>query len=218
MSVHRFILSTPFRSQRFFSSTTKAFKKQPKEPRYSVQNQQVLDDYMIPGPALRFFKTKRTKKPQETTTHPLSEHGLENMYTAPARSIRYNEFDSAPTVVQERLAERIHRAITTMYSVEALPTQWITPQHVLIRAVKVSRNLRKCRVLYEALSDRKQERGHTHRSLSDYTPLLNTLIHSHANIKHPLSIKFIPDTQTKELDDIFKQILSEQDKGNEINN
>ena len=79
MSIHRFVLSTPkvspFTSQRLFSTTAKAFKKQPKEPRYSVQNQQVLDDYMIPGPALRFFKTKRTKKPQETT-YPVSEQFL----------------------------------------------------------------------------------------------------------------------------------------------
>jgi hypothetical protein len=36
--------------------------KGPKIPRYTPQNQQILDDTMIPGPALRFFKTKREKK------------------------------------------------------------------------------------------------------------------------------------------------------------
>ncbi|KAI8384189.1 hypothetical protein BD560DRAFT_431430 [Blakeslea trispora] len=199
-------------SKRLLTTAAKNSAKPPKEPRYSLQNQQIINDYMIPGPALKFFKTKRTKKPREELgTNLLSRQSLEQIYTAPARSIKYNEFDSTPTVVQERLAERIQRAITTMYSVEALPTQWITPSHVLIRGVKVSRNLRKCRVLYEPLSAKKKERGHTHRSLQEYTPLLNTMIRSHAQIKYPLSIKFIPDTESKELEDIFKQISSEQE-------
>lgn len=43
---------------RGMSNTTKG----PKVPRYTPQNQQILDDTMIPGPALRFFKTKREKK------------------------------------------------------------------------------------------------------------------------------------------------------------
>ncbi|RCI06337.1 hypothetical protein CU098_007643 [Rhizopus stolonifer] len=171
-------------TKRFNSHKPNNGPKIPKSPRYSPQNQQILNDYMIPGPALKFFKTKRTKK--RTETEDMAKH----IYTTPARSINYNEFDSAPTVIQERLAERIQRAITTMYSTEVLPSKWITLSHVSIRAVKVSRNLRKCRVLYEPLSTKKSERGHIHRALQDYTPLLNSMIRSHAHIRHPLSIKF----------------------------
>jgi hypothetical protein len=36
------------------------------------------------------------------------------------------------------------------------------------------------------------------------------LIKSHAQLKHPLSIKFVPDTQAKELEAIFDEIAKEQ--------
>jgi hypothetical protein len=49
------VLTTAFRGM---TNTAKG----PKIPRYTPQNQQILDDTMIPGPALRFFKTKREKK------------------------------------------------------------------------------------------------------------------------------------------------------------
>ncbi|KAI8085932.1 uncharacterized protein B0P05DRAFT_585438 [Gilbertella persicaria] len=194
-------------TKRFNSHKPNNGPKIPKPPRYSPQNQQILNDYMIPGPALKFFKTKRTKREPKQKIWQATRHDIEHIYTTPARSINYNEFDSAPTVIQERLAERIQRAITTMYSTEVLPSKWITLSHVSIRAVKVSRNLRKCRVLYEPLSTKKSERGHIHRALQDYTPLLNSMIRSHAHIRHPLSIKFVPDTQAKELEDIFERLL-----------
>lgn len=40
--------------------------------------------------------------------------------------------------------------------------------------------------------------------------MLNTLIRSHAQLKRPLSIKFVPDTQSKELDDIFHRLEAEE--------
>lgn len=51
-----------FVAVRFMSNAAAKPKKQPKLPRYSPQNQQILDDMMIPGPALRFFKTKKERK------------------------------------------------------------------------------------------------------------------------------------------------------------
>lgn len=36
--------------------------KSSKIPRFSPQNQEILDDYMIPGPALKYFKTKRERR------------------------------------------------------------------------------------------------------------------------------------------------------------
>lgn len=46
--------------------------KEPKParlPRYTPQNQQILDETMIPGPCLRFFKTKRERKRPENGPH-----------------------------------------------------------------------------------------------------------------------------------------------------
>lgn len=51
-----------FVAVRFMSNAAAKPKKQPKLPRYSPQNQQILDDMMIPGPALRFFKTKKERR------------------------------------------------------------------------------------------------------------------------------------------------------------
>lgn len=81
-----------------------------------------------------------------------------DLYTSPARPINYNEFDSTPTIAQERLSERLNRAISTMYTLENLPTKWVTLDHLTIRGVKVSRNLRKCRVIYEPTSTVGRER------------------------------------------------------------
>lgn len=41
------------------------------------------------------------------------------------------------------------------------------------------------------------------------------MIRSHAQLKRPLSIKFVPDTQSKELDDIFDRISAEEEKQEE---
>lgn len=52
---------------RAISTVTKEARP-PKLPRYTPQNQQILDETMIPGPYLRFFKTKREKKRHEDGT------------------------------------------------------------------------------------------------------------------------------------------------------
>lgn len=36
------------------------------------------------------------------------------------------------------------------------------------------------------------------------------MIRSHAQLKRPLSLKFVPDTQSKELDDIFHRLEAEE--------
>lgn len=196
---------------RSLTTAAKKLPRDPKPPRYSPQSQQILNDTMIPGPYLRFFKAKKEKKRLDNgNLAPSNAGALEQLYTSPARPIAYNEFDSAPTVAQGRLAERLTRAISTMYTIEVMPTKWVTLDHLTIRGVKVSRNLRKCQVLYEPTSTSKKERGNVHRALQDYTQLLGTFIRTNAQLKRPLSIKFVPDTQTKELEDIFNKIESEE--------
>lgn len=54
-----------FMAVRCMSNSTTKPKKLPKTPRYTPQNQQILDEMMIPGPALRFFKTKKERKRPE---------------------------------------------------------------------------------------------------------------------------------------------------------
>lgn len=39
------------------------------------------------------------------------------------------------------------------------------------------------------------------------------MIRTNAQLKRPLSIKFVPDTQTKELEDIFSKIELEEGEG-----
>ncbi|KAI8638839.1 hypothetical protein BD408DRAFT_435671 [Parasitella parasitica] len=200
-------LTTVSMTARHMSSSTIKPVKQPKSSRYSPQSQQILDDMMIPGPALRFFKTRIEKKGPERDNLANSA-SIERMYTTPARLVNFNEFDSAPNIPQQRLAERLQRAISTMYSIEAMPSQWVTPGYVFIRGVKVSRNLRKCRVMYEPSTTVKRERGNVHRALQDHTHLLGSMIRSHAQLRRPLSIKFVPDTQAKELEGVFEKIES----------
>lgn len=117
-----------------------------KRPRYSPEAQQILKDTMVPGPLLKYLKTKKDKKQTTETEMP--------MYTEPARSLYADE--SGPTVAQARLAERVQRALNTVHSIEVLPTAFLT--QMSIRSIKVSRNLRRCQIDYEALSDNKKER------------------------------------------------------------
>ncbi|KAI9486451.1 MAG: hypothetical protein EXX96DRAFT_43082 [Benjaminiella poitrasii] len=180
-----------------------------KVPRYSHENQQILDNFMVPGPALKYFKTKTEKMKQEDNKKIAQRPITEKLHTIPARPVHYNEFDASPTTLQDQLAKRIHRAILTMYTDEVMPNRWITPDQVTIRSIKVSRNLRKCQVLYEPTSIKKEGRGNVHRALKDYTHLLNTLIRRHAQLKQPISIKFVSDTHSRELEDLFKKISIE---------
>ncbi|KAJ8654650.1 hypothetical protein O0I10_009701 [Lichtheimia ornata] len=117
-------------------------------------NQQVLDEYMVPGQYLRYFKKTRQKK-RSLESSPTAT--LDKVYKQSARSMHEN--DSAPTTTQQHFAQRIHRGINNMYSYESLP-RWLTPSNVGIQAVKVGRNLRKCQIFYEAKGSSKEERGH----------------------------------------------------------
>ncbi|CDS10185.1 hypothetical protein LRAMOSA02862 [Lichtheimia ramosa] len=116
-------------------------------------NQQVLDEYMVPGQYLRYFKTTRRKK-RSLESSPTAAT-FDKVYKESARSMHEN--DSAPTTTQQHFAQRIHRGINNMYSYESLP-RWLTPSNVGIQAVKVGRNLRKCQIFYEAKGSSKEER------------------------------------------------------------
>ncbi|ORZ15225.1 hypothetical protein BCR42DRAFT_452082 [Absidia repens] len=170
-----------------------------------------VQDVMIPGKYLRYFKPKKNKsitpEHKEAWHHDSSRH-LE-LHTETARPLQGHELDAAPTVMQERLAQRIHRALSTVYSVEVLPTPLITQAHLTLRHVKISRNLKKCYIFYEPTSPSKKERGEVHRALTSYLPMLNTLIKNHAQLRKPLSIKFVSDTQSKELDAIYDRLALE---------
>ncbi|SAL98920.1 hypothetical protein [Absidia glauca] len=184
-------------------------------PKTAVRKPQLnqVSDVMIPGQYLRYFKPKKTQRPIDSTQreawhHDPSRH-LE-LYTETARPL--HEGDATSTITQERLAQRIHRALSTVYSLEDLPTLLITPAHFTLRQVKVSRNLKKCQIFYEPTSTVKKERGDVHRALISYSPMLSTLIKNHGQLRRPLSIKFVADTKSKELEAIYNQL--EQELGN----
>ncbi|KAI8338065.1 hypothetical protein BC941DRAFT_424510 [Chlamydoabsidia padenii] len=182
----------------------RTFATLPKTAARKPQLNQVKD-VMIPGQYLRYFKPKKSPLPlteRESWHHDPSRH-LE-LYTETARPL--NEGDAAPTITQERLAQRIQRALSTVYAMEVLPTLLITPAHLTIHQVKVSRNLKKCTIFYEPTSTVKKERGDIHRALTSYSPMLNTLVKKHARLRRPLSIKFVSDTQAKELEAIYNQL------------
>ncbi|KAL0091567.1 hypothetical protein J3Q64DRAFT_1724305, partial [Phycomyces blakesleeanus] len=171
-----------------------------------VLEQEGLGDVMIPGQYLRFFKPKKIRS-RPTEAGP-STGNIDQIYTQSARPLAANEFDSTPTIAQERMADRIHRAIITMYSAESLPSL-ITTNSLIIQSVKVSRNQRKCHVYYDPISTVKSERGNVHRALQKHANLLNLLARSYAQLRRPMSIKFVPDRQTKELEDIFNKLSAE---------
>ncbi|KAI8384311.1 uncharacterized protein BYT42DRAFT_256672 [Radiomyces spectabilis] len=176
---------------------------EPSMPSSSGTKQQLPDDIMIPGQFLRFFKQKKPKTwtPEKNTSVSLHRQG--------ARALNHNEFDSTPTVMQARMAQRIQRALLTMYATEALPTALITPQHLKIHDIKVSRNLRKCRILYDPIDSNKTKRGNVHGALIDHAVRLEALIRFHGQLHRPVSIKFVPDTDKKQLDQIFEQLSLE---------
>ncbi|CAO3633331.1 unnamed protein product [Cunninghamella blakesleeana] len=132
-----------------------------------------------------------------------------------ARTLKGHEFDSTPTIAQERLAQCIHRALSTVYSIEVLPTSLITLSYISIRQVKASRNLKKCYIFYEPISTDKKTRGKVHRALLQYKPLLTSHIKNHAQLRKPPSIQFISDTESKELDAIFDKLENELNQQNE---
>ncbi|KAI9024923.1 hypothetical protein CLU79DRAFT_834054 [Phycomyces nitens] len=181
---------------------TRPIRVKPKQ----ILEQEGLGDVMIPGQYLRFFKPKKIRS-RQIDSGPATGN-LDQIYTQSARPLAANEFDSTPTISQERMADRIHRAIITMYSAESLPSL-VTTNSLTIQSVKVSRNQRKCHVYYDPISTVKTERGNVHRALQKHASLLNLLARSYAQLRRPMSIKFVPDRQTKELDDIFNRLEAE---------
>ncbi|KAG0183216.1 hypothetical protein DFQ28_000087 [Apophysomyces sp. BC1034] len=162
---------------------------------------------MIPGQYLRFFKDKNKDKPKQPEND--SSIGFDQIYTKAPRSFSHSEFDSTPTNTQERMAERINRALSMVYSVESLPTHLITPSAMKIHSIKVSRNLRRCQIAYVPLPTKAEQRGKVHRAIQKYADLLSSLIRTHGQIYRPLSIKFVADTQAKELDTLYEKISAE---------
>ncbi|KAG2220359.1 hypothetical protein INT45_010745 [Circinella minor] len=188
------------------------------QEKLSSMEKQILDEYMIPGKFLKYFKAKKklqkslkaTDMNNATHINDASSVGLDHVYKKSPRSINMDENDSAPTVAQQKLAQRIHRGLNKMFSIEPLPTRWVTSSYVSIHMVKVSRNLRKCNILYEPATEQKHEKGHVHRALQTHGNQLEQLIRAHAGLQRPVSIKFVSDTQTSELNTIFEKISAEQ--------
>ncbi|ORX44788.1 hypothetical protein DM01DRAFT_1340305 [Hesseltinella vesiculosa] len=162
-----------------------------------------VSDIMIPGQSLHYFRPHKVK-----TAHAILPHE-QHLEVHKESSRPMYEYEAAPTLSQERMASRIHRALSTVYAVEPLPSPLITQAYLSLLDVKVSRNLRKCHVFYEPLSTSKAERGHVHRALIEHQDLLNKLIKQHAQLRKPIMVKFISDTQTKELKAIYDQLEKE---------
>ncbi|CAO3629512.1 unnamed protein product [Cunninghamella echinulata] len=171
----------------------------------SKPNLDKVQDVLIPGQYLRYFKpAKKARNPNQQESTNTTK--ILNIYTESARTLKGHEFDSTPTIAQERLAQCIHRALLTVYSIEVLPSHLITLSHINIRQVKASRNLKKCFIFYEPTSTNKATRGKVHRALLQYKPLLTTHIKNHSQLRKPPSIQFISDTESKELDAIFEKL------------
>ncbi|KAI9496795.1 hypothetical protein BDB00DRAFT_73253 [Zychaea mexicana] len=192
------------------------------QEQFATMEKQILDEYMIPGKFLRYFKAQKklqkslaTASTDTSTAAASISAGLDHVHKKSARSINMDETDSAPTVAQQRLAQRIQRGLTKVFAIEPLPTRWVTPSYVSIHTVKASRNLRKCQILYEPATEKKHERGHVHRALQTHASCLEQLIRVHAGLQRPVSIKFVSDTQTSELDAIFKKISAEGEEQEE---
>ncbi|KAI8089186.1 uncharacterized protein BX664DRAFT_332380 [Halteromyces radiatus] len=188
--------------KRMFSITSR--KTASKKPQLDQ-----VSDIMIPGQYLRYFKPKKTKSLQQQQQQQLNQSRHLDLYTETARPLHGHEWDATPTITQERMAQRIQRALSTVYSMEVLPTPLITQEHLTLRGIKVSRNLKKCFIFYEPTSTIKKQRGQVHRALINYSPILNTLIKNHAQLRKPLSIKFVSDTQSKELEAIYDKLEQE---------
>ncbi|KAI8061048.1 hypothetical protein BC940DRAFT_322817 [Gongronella butleri] len=117
------------------------------------------------------------------------------------------EYDAAPTVSQERMAQRIHRALHTVYAVEPLPTHLVTQTAMTIRDIKVARNLRACRIFYEPTSTNKAEQARVEKAMDQHGLLLAKLVKEHALLRRPISIKFaLASEEKRRLDDIYDQL------------
>ncbi|KAI9304766.1 hypothetical protein BJ944DRAFT_80060 [Cunninghamella echinulata] len=181
------------------SIAKKAIKSNNRKP-----NLDKVQDVLIPGQYLRYFKPAKTRNTDQQGSTNTTK--ILNVYTESARTLKGHEFDNTPTIAQERLAQCIHRALSTVYSIEVLPSPLITLSHISIRQVKASRNLKKCFIFYEPTSTNKATRGKVHRALLQYKPLLTTHIKNHSQLRKPPSIQFISDTESKELDAIFEKL------------
>ncbi|CAO3669978.1 unnamed protein product [Rhizopus stolonifer] len=146
---------------------------------------------MVPGPFLRFLKTKKPKP-----------ESLETVYTKPARSL--SEHDGTPSSAQLRTAQIVQKAIVSVQSLEPLPTALLT--QIRIERVHVSRNLTRIRVFYKPEVDQKTKE--IAQAFEKYQPLLNRLIHKYTHLKPSILYKFVRVGDTP-LDGIYDQLEKE---------
>ncbi|KAI8968961.1 hypothetical protein BDF20DRAFT_916383 [Mycotypha africana] len=193
----------------FYAFHTASIAKAKKDECYSPDSKRILEEYMIPGPYLKFFEISKKNNDGSTSWHNTPKQIIRSI---PARPVSYNEFDTSPTIAQERFAHRINRAIATTFAIELMPSKWLNTNYLIIRNIKVSRNLKKCHILYTLTSVKKKERENVHSALKTWTKALSAMIRNNAQLKYPISVKFVPDTETVELESVLKKIEAEENQ------
>lgn len=100
------------------------------DPQVIALEQQLFDEYMIPGRYFQYFKTKQRKNSSKATEE------NSTLQQKPLKPAKLNEYDPTPTEIQQRVAQRIQRGIATMYTVEKLPLR-VSPSCLAIHSVSL---------------------------------------------------------------------------------
>ncbi|KAG2177726.1 hypothetical protein INT44_008240 [Umbelopsis vinacea] len=156
----------------------------PKQNEAIQSNQEVLSSYMVPGKLKRFFKSRPTRS-QVLETENISSSST-TFRSARPRKLTEQRFGDPPSIAQQQLAQRIERAILKMNASEALPSRFVTPEHIRV------------------VGDQ------TKQALKTYQPVLTKLIQNHAHMRRPVAIKYIEDRDGEELESIFDQLSQEE--------
>ncbi|KAI8582539.1 hypothetical protein K450DRAFT_227659 [Umbelopsis ramanniana AG] len=179
----------------------------PKQNEVIQNNQDILSSYMVPGKLKKFFKSRPTRS-QVVETETISSPST-TFRAARPRKLTEQRFSDPPSIAQQQLAQRIERAILKMNASEALPSRFVTPEHIRVVGVKALSNLQKCHVYWRPCGDAKQT-DQTKQALKTYQPVLTRLIQNHAHMRRPVAIKYIEDRDGEELESIFKQLSQEE--------
>ncbi|KAI9285579.1 hypothetical protein BC943DRAFT_39256 [Umbelopsis sp. AD052] len=102
----------------------------PKQNEAIQSNQEVLSSYMVPGKLKRFFKSRPTRS-QALETENISSSST-TFRSARPRKLTEQRFGDPPSIAQQQLAQRIERAILKMNASEALPSRFVTPEHIRV--------------------------------------------------------------------------------------
>ncbi|KAI9247533.1 hypothetical protein BY458DRAFT_66052 [Sporodiniella umbellata] len=156
-----------------------------KRSRYTKEGLAILQDTMVPGPALRFLKPRKNR----------SEKTEDSIYQEPARTQKSQTTDNTKADLQLVIEHRIRKAMANLVSMEQLPDHYLTC--MTIERVKISRNMKSIRVYYLPTSTQLSKRTATVDAYNKHTKSLNVLIHKHTQLKTGTTIEFLVEGDAK---------------------